>query len=401
MTIVYYIFAALLIYFSFRSFRGGLDYLNYFKRSLATPRGNYLPFATVIAPCKGIDDGLAENLEALFDQEYPDYEVIFVVDDANDDAVPVIKEVVDRNAGKARNSNIVIAPTATNSSQKVENLREAVLHADVRSEVFVFVDSDARPARHWISDLVGPLSDESVGVTTGYRWFIAKSPSLATEIRAMWNASVASSLGPNDNGNFCWGGSMAISRETFERVELRNRWNGTVSDDFVVRTVMREAGLGVRFIPKALTASVENCTFREMLEFTTRQMKLTRVYATPFWIVSFVGSGLFVFVMLSAILATVFAAATSLLFWSAITTLALVTFFSVGKSILRQKAVRLVLKRYDHELKRQTLPQCMLWLVAQPVFFYNCIAALFSRQMKWRGKRYEMISASNTKVVDR
>lgn len=399
MSIVFYIFAALLIYFSFRSFRGGFDYLNYFKGSLAQPQSTFAPFATIIAPCKGIDDGLAENLAALFDQEYPEYEIIFVVDNENDDAIPIIKNVVARNSGKERNSLIVIAPTATDSSQKVENLRAAVLHADARSEIFVFVDSDARPARHWISDLVGPLSDKSVGVTTGYRWFIAKTPSLATEIRAMWNASVASSLGPNDNGNFCWGGSMAIARETFDKVQLRERWRGTVSDDFVVRTVLREAGLGIRFVPQALTASVENCTFREMLEFTTRQMKLTRVYATPFWIVSFIGSGLFVLVMSSAIMATIFAPATSLLFWAAIATLALVTIFSVGKSILRQKAVGLVLRQYEGEIKRQTLPQCVLWLIAQPIFFYNCIAALFSRRIHWRGKCYEMVSASKTDIV--
>lgn len=400
MSIIFYIFAALLIYFSFRSFRGGFDYLNYFKKSLAQPRSGYAAFATVIAPCKGLDDGLTENLEALFDQDYPEYEIIFVVDDVDDAAVPIIKDVISRKAAVTQRSQIVIAPKATDSSQKVENLREAVLHADERSEVFVFVDSDARPARHWISNLVGPLSDKCVGVTTGYRWFIARSPSLATEIRAMWNASVASSLGPKDDGNFCWGGSMAISRETFDKVQLRERWSGTVSDDFVVRIVMSEAGFGIRFVPQALTASVENCTFREMLEFTTRQMKLTRVSAAPFWIFSFLGSALFTFVMTAVIAFAIFTPTNSFLFWSAITTLALVTFFSVSKSILRQKAVRLVLTQYDRELKRQTLPQCVLWLITQPIFFYNCIAALFSRQIKWRGKRYEMVSASKTNVLD-
>ena len=400
MSIVFYIFAVVLIYLSYRSFRGGIDYLNYFKKSLARGQNDFAPFATMIAPCKGLDQGLAENLAALFVQEYPEYEIIFVVDDADDEAVPIIEGVISRYNVKIP-TQIVVAPKATDSSQKVENLREAVLHADKRSEVFVFVDSDARPAKRWISDLVGPLADTAVGVTTGYRWFIARSPSLATEIRAMWNASVASSLGANDNGNFCWAGSIAITRETFDRLDLRGRWKGTVSDDFVIRIVMREAGLGLRFVPQALTASVENCSFREMLEFTTRQMKLTRVYATPFWIVSFLGSGLFTFVMIAALAIVFFAPTTSLIFWSSIATLVLVSFFSVCKSVVRLKAVRLVLTQYDPQLKKQTLPQCFLWLVAQPVFLYNCIAALFSRRIKWRGNRYEMISASKTKVLGR
>lgn len=400
MAITYYIFAALLIYFSYRSFRGGLDYLNYFRRSLAKEFGSYLPFATVIAPCKGIDDGLAENLGALFAQQYTEYEIIFVVDDENDAAVPIIKEVIARNSDAVK-CQIVVAPKATESSQKVENLREAVLQADERSEVFVFVDSDARPVRTWIRDLVAPLEDANVGVTTGYRWFIGKSPRLATEIRAMWNASVASSLGENDSGNFCWGGSMAIRRETFDRVNLRERLSGTVSDDFVVRIVMREAGLGIRFVPQALTASVENCSLREMLEFTTRQMKLTRVYAQPFWIVSFLGSGLFTFVMAASLTIVIFSQTNSFLVWYAIATIALVSLLSIGKSYLRLKAVGLVLKQYDGQLRRQILPQCVLWAITQPIFLYNCAVALFSRTIAWRGNRYEMVSASKTKVLTR
>ena len=144
MIFVYYFAAALLVFLSYKSLRGGIDYLSYFKRELAKPLSHFTPFATVIAPCKGLDEGLAENLKALLDQDYPAYEVIFVVDDENDPAVAVIELV------SHENSKLVIADKAINSSQKVENLREAVIHADPRSEVFVFVDSDARPSPNWL-----------------------------------------------------------------------------------------------------------------------------------------------------------------------------------------------------------------------------------------------------------
>jgi len=84
MTFVFYILAAMLVFLSYRSLRGGIDYLDYFKKELAKPPSDYAPFATVIAPCKGMDDGLEENLAALLEQDYPNYEVIFVVDDKND-----------------------------------------------------------------------------------------------------------------------------------------------------------------------------------------------------------------------------------------------------------------------------------------------------------------------------
>jgi cellulose synthase/poly-beta-1,6-N-acetylglucosamine synthase-like glycosyltransferase len=90
-TIIFYLLPAILIYFSYRSFRGGIDYLNYFKKELRKPRSSFAPFATIICPCKRHDDGLALNLARLFEQDYPSYEIIFVVDDENDPAVSVIK----------------------------------------------------------------------------------------------------------------------------------------------------------------------------------------------------------------------------------------------------------------------------------------------------------------------
>ena len=38
MSLLFYILAALLIYFSLKSVRGGFVYLNYFKQELAKPR---------------------------------------------------------------------------------------------------------------------------------------------------------------------------------------------------------------------------------------------------------------------------------------------------------------------------------------------------------------------------
>ena len=170
MIFFYYILAAMLIYFSYKSFRGGIDYLDYFKKELAKPRSEYAPFATVIAPCKGLDDGLKENLAALLEQDYPEYEVIFVVDDGTDPAVEVIEEVSRKDAKPAK---MIVAPKAVDSSQKVANLREAVLHVSDDSEIFVFVDSDARPAKGWLRHLVAPLEDKNIGAATGYRWFIS------------------------------------------------------------------------------------------------------------------------------------------------------------------------------------------------------------------------------------
>ena len=393
--ILFYILAILLIFLSYKSFRGGVNYLNYFKSELAKPQCNFTPFVSIIAPCKGLDDGLSENLKALVEQEYPECEVIFVVDDKSDHAVPVIKNILGINA------KLIVAEKTEESSQKIENLREAVLHVSERSEVFVFVDSDARPSKDWLRNLVAPLENKDLGASTGYRWFISKTPGFASEMRSVWNASVASALGKNMKSNFCWGGSTAIRRDVFERLDVREKWRGTVSDDFTLTRVLNDAGLPIFFVPMALTASIENCTFRELLEFTTRQMKITRVYRPNLWKLSFFGSGVFNAVWIWSVLILIFSTANSFAFWAAAATFILVSIFSIGKSWLRLIAVRLVLAEYEKELNRQFWPQNTLWLLTPALFFYNAFAAWVSRRMTWRGTTYELKSARETVIISR
>jgi ceramide glucosyltransferase len=396
---LFYLLAALLIYFSARSFRGGIDYLNYFKKELAKLPSAYAPFATVIAPCKGLDGDLDENLTALIEQDYSKYEVIFVVDDKKDAAVNVIEKVSRRGAGPAKKTKLVIAPIATESGQKVENLREAVLHADARSEVFVFVDSDARPVKHWLRSLISSLADPDIGAATGYRWFISRDLTFSSELRNVWNASIASYLGPDASGNFCWGGSTAIRRETFEKLDIREKWRGTLSDDFTLARAIHDAKLPIHFVPNALTPTIENCTFREMVEFTTRQMKITRVYAPKLWLMSFLGSGLFCIVMIYAFLIVALSTHNDIKVLAAVLTLILVGGLSIAKSWLTLKAVRLVLTNHDADLRKQIVPQLTFWLISPFVLFYNCFAALMSRRLIWRGIAYEVVSNTQTRIV--
>lgn len=396
MILVFYIFAALLVWFSFKSFRGGVEYLRFFREELTKPPSDWEPMVTIIAPCKGVDEGMLANFDALLDQNLPEYEVVFVIDDADDPAAGIIEQAWQE---AERHVKLVVAPTATSSSQKVENLREGVLHADPKSEVFVFVDSDARPSPGWLRALIAPLRDEAIGAATGYRWFISEEPTLASELRSAWNASIASALGPNEKSNFTWGGSMAIRRDIFERIGMREKWQGTLSDDFAVTRAMRAAGLRIRFVPQALTASVESCTFRELFEFTNRQMKITRVYMPQLWLMSFFGSGLFDLVMAAAILIAILSKANGVPVWAALATLFLVSFFSVGKAVLRLYAVRFALPQFGPELRRQRFSQYTLWLFTPAIFFANCVAALLSREIVWRGTRYRLASPDRTEVV--
>jgi len=392
----YYVLAAVLIYLSYKSFRGGIEYLRYFKTELAKSPSGHTPFVTIFAPCRGVDDGMIENLDALLAQDYPEFEVVFIVDDESDEAAKVIEEAW-REA--RRQVKLVVAPKATDSSQKVTNLREAIQYADESSDVFAFVDSDARPSKQWLRSLVAPLTEPDVGAATGYRWFISKNETVISELRNVWNASVASALGPNRKTNFCWGGSTAIRRDVFDRLDIRERWRGTLSDDFTMTRALNDAGLNVYFVPRALTPTLDDCTLHELFEFTIRQMKITRVYSPNLWLMSFIGSGLFVIVMVTSLLIMIFAGKNNLTVAVAIFTMLTVTVFSIGKSWLRMKAVQMVLRPYDAKLRRQMLPQLTFWSIAPFLFLLDCVAALLSRRVTWRDTTYDMVSPTETRIV--
>lgn len=390
---VFYFFAIVQIFLAYKSLRGGINYINYFKKELAESKANFTPFASIIVPCRGIDEELEKNLEKLFQQNYSNYEIIFVVDDENDEAVSVIKEVSRKGAKDAK---LIIAGKAEMSGQKVHNLQKAILEIADESEILVFVDSDARPDKNWLRNIIAPLENKNVGCSTGYRWFVQKRGGVATHLRSVWNASIASALGENARNNFCWGGSMAIRREVFEKLNVREKWRGTLSDDFALTNILKEAEMLIYFVPECLTATVEDCTFGELLEFTTRQMKITRVYSPNHFKLSLIGSILFSFTFWTGFVLLFFL--TGIYFWLTLFLTLIIFVLGVAKAWIRLVAVKLVLKDYKNELKRQFLPQILLWTVSPILYLFNDIMALFSRNITWRGIKYKLESANKTVI---
>jgi ceramide glucosyltransferase len=396
----YYFLAAIVIWLGLSSLRGGLRFVRYLLAELAKEYPEFRPFVTVFVPCRGLDDGLRENLAAIFAQDYPAFEIIVVSDRADDPALAVVAEECRSFEKQARpRVRVVIAGEAIDSGQKVHNLRVAAGEADPQSAVFAFVDSDARPSRTWLRDLVAPLRDPAIGAATGYRWFVVQN-GFGSHLRSVWNASIASALCARGDKNFCWGGSTAVRRETFERLRVAERWRGTVSDDFTMTRVFHETALAIKFVPQCLTPSFENCSFHELIEFTTRQLKITRAYASHLWKAALTGSFLFVLGFFGGIALVAARAAMGL---SVLTPLALLlVIFALGatKSYLRLRAVRFVIANRRLRSFTTTLAHLTLWPLASLLFLCNALAA-FSRRITWRGITYELKSPTETVIICR
>jgi len=388
---VYYFLAALATWFGIQSLLSGFRYAAYVRRETRLPLAEFQPFVSVIVPARGLERGLTENLQTLLAQDYPRYEVLFVSDRTDDPAVKIVQELISH--GFSRIARTIIAGPATDSGQKVHNLRVATAKIDSKSEVIVFVDTDVRPGKRWLKQLVAPLADETLGASSGYRWFIPERGGLASRLRGVWNASIATALGSDTAKNFCWGGSTAIRRSTFDQLKVNDRWRGAVSDDFTITSVLKEANFPVHFTPNCLVASVGDCSWRELFEFTTRQIKITRVYASHLWLPLLLGSALFVLAFFGGLILIGFypRSPAAYIFGSIIFTL------GAAKSFIRFRAVSSVLRTSHRDL----LAHIFLWPFASLLYLYNAVAAGFSRRIKWRGITYELKSPNEAVIISR
>ena len=390
---LYYFLAAISCWLGLQSLLSGVRYAAYVRRETSRPLPKFQPFVSVIAPGRGLELGLIDNLRPLISQDYPRYEVLFVFDDARDPAIKIVDELSGTVA-----TRVIIAGPATDSGQKVHNLRVAVNEVDPQSEVLVFVDTDARPERNWLRQLVAPLADETLGASTGYRWFIPERGGLSSRLRGVWNASVASALGSDTAKNFCWGGSTAIRRTTFTGLNVSDRWRGTVSDDFTLTRVLKEAKLPIHFTPNCLVASAGDCDFRELLEFTTRQIKITRVYASHLWLPLLLGSAIFAIAFFGGLILLILQIL-KILSPTFVLPFVLLVIFTLGatKSLLRFRAVSRVLETS----RRDLLAHILLWPFASLLYLYNAIVAGFSRRINWRGITYELKSPTEAVIISR
>ena len=390
------------IWLGLQSLRGGLRYRAYIRKEMARPLADFTPFVSVIAPNRGSDAGLSENITALLNQNYPGYEILFVFDHEEDPGMKLIEEVSATRAGSGRvMTRSIIAGDATDSGQKVHNLRVAVGETDAKCEILVFVDTDARPDVNWLREIVAPLADESLGAATGYRWFVPQRGGLASRLRSVWNASVASALGAARQKNFCWGGSTAIRRSTFERLNISERWRGSVSDDFMLTRVLNEAKLPIHFTPRCLVPAVDDCNLYELFEFTTRQIKITRVYAEHLWKIVLLGGVLFVLTFFGGSLFVLLRAALGLSFIIPLVLLGVIFLLGMAKGFVRWQAVMMPLARYRTGLRRDLAAHLLLWPIASLLYLYNAIAAGFSRRIQWRGIIYELKSPTETVIISR
>src|SRR5206468_935443 len=98
---LFYFFAAISIYLGLLSLRGGVRFARYLRTESSRQYPEFTPFTTVFVPLRGIDEGLKENIAAIFALDYPNYEIVFISGEQDDPAWGVVEDARRSFAGDA------------------------------------------------------------------------------------------------------------------------------------------------------------------------------------------------------------------------------------------------------------------------------------------------------------
>src|SRR5437773_6734223 len=373
----------------------GVQWLGYVRRRLHSDPGFYAPRVALLCPCKGVEPGLERNLVSLTEFERQNYEVFFILASEKDPARSIIERVAQSSRVKA---NIVIAGHPVNCGEKVSNLRTGVEQLPEEFEVLVFADSDGRPGKHWLHHLVAPLADSRVGATSTMRWLIPNNGNLPTRLLAAWNVPVVTMLSEKGR-NFCWGGGTAIRRSTFEQSGVMDVWRNSVSDDYSLTRALERTNRPIVFIPECLTLSYAETDLQGLLEFTNRQVLITRVYAGNIWKTAAATHLLYCMTFLFGFI----------LFLSVTFEqrpafhIATLTFLPLVLSSIRS-AIRLVgvteaLPAARSQIMGQAWIYVLLTLFVPLLYIVIFVNSLVTRKIRWRGVTYELIGPEQTRII--
>src|SRR5215467_9176256 len=97
-----------------------LSALRFERRRKTCRASQFLPRVSVLKPVYGVDFGSEENFRSFCTQNYPNYEVLFGVNDESDAAVPVIKRLM--REFPERKIRLVSGAPFLGENRKVNNL---------------------------------------------------------------------------------------------------------------------------------------------------------------------------------------------------------------------------------------------------------------------------------------
>jgi ceramide glucosyltransferase len=326
------------------------------------------PPVSVLKPLCGEDFDLAANLASFCRQDYPQFQIVFGVSDADDPAVPVVRRLMAEFP--AADLALVVDPRRRGRNLKVANLHNMLPAA--RHAILVLADSDMSVGPGYLAAVTAPLADPAVGIVTclyrgvpaGGVW--SRLACLHVNHGFLPQAALAEAIGA---GAGCFGASIALRRDMLERVGGLAAIEDALADDYALGAAVRRAGGRIELSSQLVDNIIAERSLAALLRHELRWARTIRVVAPR----GFVGSVITQPVMLAAL-----AAATGALPGATLPVLAAVLAWRCA-----------TVRALDRVLGLRPSPLHLLPL-RDLLSFAVFVASFFARRVAWRDRTFRV-----------
>lgn len=202
---------------------------------------------SILKPLAGLDEGLEDNLRSFFEQDYPNFELLFAVRRESDPATVLVRRLMRRYPRVA--AKLLITGDSPYPHAKVFSL-ECML-AQAGKELIAMSDSDIRVGRDFCTVLASEFEDPSLGLMTcPYRavagrslWSRLEAVGMNTEFHAgVLTAALVEGV------KFAVGPTIVARRSVLAALGGIKRVKDYLSsEDFMLGRLAAELGVGVGF----------------------------------------------------------------------------------------------------------------------------------------------------------
>ncbi|MGC8875186.1 MAG: bacteriohopanetetrol glucosamine biosynthesis glycosyltransferase HpnI [Chloroflexia bacterium] len=246
----------------------------FFRERRSYP-GDFTPPVSILKPIRGVDPGLYENLASFCRQDYPEYEILCGVLDADDPAIAVVQQL--QRTFPERNIRLLKAcPLGANRKASILH----ALAAEARYPILVASDSDMRATPDYLRRVVAPLADPEVGVVTslcrGSQPESVGAVMEALELGACFAPPALMGLHLLRMA-YGFGASIVLRREDLERVGGFAAVADYLADDFQIAARVAQLGRRVVLSDYLIDNVLGRMPLREVYERHVRWLRCARV----------------------------------------------------------------------------------------------------------------------------
>ncbi len=248
--------------------------LRFFTGLPSTPNLNVQPVSVLIPVC-GVDEAAEKNWKSFCQQEYDPYEVIFGVMSPQDSAVPILEKIVTEFPDRAK---LIFCSTVHGINYQISNLIHLVEAAQY--ETVLFTNSDMWVQPKYLSTVIPPLSDSSIGIVTcGYlghnpKFISAALAALGRCVDFLPSVLVARDL--EGGMQFSLGATIALRKSVLEQVGGLQTVVNRVGSDYHLGNLVAEAGYRIELAPYILETDSGNESLKQLFQRELRWMRTSR-----------------------------------------------------------------------------------------------------------------------------